>query len=244
MAKKGYRVTDGIDLYAGGAAHIIDENVLVVADLHLGVEASLENQGLSIPRVQTKKILEYMEEIVRNVQPRTVVVAGDLKHNFDRNLTQEWQEVTKFVERLAGRTRLETIKGNHDNFLNLILRERGVSPLRRELVVGGVQIVHGHAPIERKGLAIMGHIHPSLRLRDSVGAPIKDHCFLWDPDKRIIVLPALSLLAAGVDVVSADGADTISPHFEHGGLAGCHPIIFSGDRALKFPTVGELRLSS
>ena len=244
VQRKGYRVADGVDLYPGGAAHILDQNVLVVADLHLGVEAALEYQGLSVPRVQTKKILAYMEGIIRRVQPDTVVVAGDLKHNFDRNLTQEWQEVTRFVEWLAGRARLEMVKGNHDNFLNLILHERGAPPLKKGLVVGGCQIVHGHVAVERRGLTIMGHIHPSLRLRDAIGASVKDHCYLWDPDRRIIVLPALSILAAGVDVVSGDGADAISPYFSEGGLASCHPIIFSGNKALKFPSVGDLRASA
>lgn len=241
VSLKGYRITDGIDLYPGGAAHLVDENVLVVADMHLGVEASLEEQGLSVPRVQTRKVLEYMESVIGAVRPEKIVVAGDLKHNFDRNLNQEWQEVTKFVRQLTGRSKLEVIKGNHDNFLNLILRERGVPPVKKEIMVGKHQIVHGHAPIGRKGLTIMGHIHPSLRLRDTVGASIKSHCFLWEPDKRIIVLPALSILAAGVDVVSGEGADTMSPYFSEGGLASCHPIMFSGDKALKFPSVGDLR---
>ncbi len=239
----GYRISAGIEIYPGGAAHIVDEKVLVVADLHLGVEASLENEGLSIPRVQTKKILQYMEDIISKVRPSTVVIAGDLKHNFDRNLIQEWQEVTKFVERLAGRAKLETIKGNHDNFLNHILRERGVPPVRKELMLGGIQIVHGHIGIERKGPVIMGHIHPSLKLQDSVGASIKDHCYLWEPEKKVLVLPALSLLAAGVDVISTPDADTISPVFGSEGLAACQPIVFSGERALKFPPVEELRRS-
>ncbi len=243
VQRKGYRIAKGVDLYPGGAAHIVDPNVLVVADMHLGVEASLESQGLSVPRVQTKKILQYMEEVIEHIQPETVVVAGDLKHNFDRNLIQEWQEVTKFVERLAGRAKLEVIKGNHDNFLNLILRERGVPPVKKELTYGNVQIVHGHVEIERHGLTIIGHIHPSLRLRDSVGASIKDHCYLWEPEKQILVLPALSLLASGVDVVSGVDADSMSPYFSDGGIAGCHPILFSKDEPLKFPSVGELRRS-
>ena len=241
VARKGFRVTDGIDLYPGGAAHMTDENVLVVADMHLGVEAALEYQGLSVPRVQTRKILKYMEETIERVRPERIVVAGDLKHNFDRNLTQEWQEVTKFVEQLAGRARLETIKGNHDNFLNLILRELGVPPAKKELLVGDIRIVHGHVPVGRNGLTIMGHIHPSLRLRDAVGASVKNHCYLWEPEKQILVLPALSILAAGVDVVSALDAGMSSPLFGTEGLADCYPILFSGERALKFPAVRELR---
>jgi len=244
VRRGGYRIANGVEIYPGGAAHIVDENALVVADMHLGVEASLESEGLSVPRVQTKKILQYMDQIIERVRPETVVVAGDLKHNFNRNLIEEWQEVTKFVEQLAGRTELECIKGNHDNFLNLILREHGVPPVKKELIYEDVQIVHGHVAVERRGLTIIGHIHPSLRLRDSVGASIKDHCYLWDPVKRILVLPALSLLASGVDVVSGEDADTISPYFAEGGLSGCYPILFSKDEPLKFPSVGELRQSA
>ncbi len=116
--------------------------------------------------------------------------------------------------------------------------------MRKELMVGGVQIVHGHIAVERKGVTIMGHIHPSLRLRDSVGASVKDHCYLWHPEEQILVLPALSILAAGVDVVSGAGVDTISPFFQEGSFEGCIPIMFSREKALRFPSVGELRKSS
>jgi len=59
-----YRISDWAELLPGGAVLLTDENVLVVADMHLGVEASLEYEGLSIPRVQTKKILEYLESVI------------------------------------------------------------------------------------------------------------------------------------------------------------------------------------
>jgi hypothetical protein len=238
--RKGYRVCDGVEIFPGGVAFLADAGVMVVADLHLGVEASLEYEGLSIPRVQAKKMGEYMMRMIERLSPTKVVVAGDLKHNFSRNLVQEWRDVERFVKDLSGKTKLEVIKGNHDNYVGSILGEYGV-PLRREINIGAVKIVHGHAHSERTGLTVMGHIHPSIRLRDSIGASVKDHCYLWDPERQILVLPALSLVAAGIDVVSHMEADEISPILEPEGLAGCFPIVFSKDKALKFPSVGGLR---
>ncbi len=240
MAVRGHRVEDNIEIFPGGAALLLDGNVLVVADMHLGYEAALEQQGLSIPRVQTKKIEEYMLKMIDELAPSKVIVAGDLKHNFSRNLTQEWHDVVSFVRALAGRTSLEVVKGNHDNYLGLILREHGVS-LRREAKYSGVRVVHGHQGVLAEGATVMGHIHPSIRLKDSVGASLKDPCFLFDHTRGVLVLPALSLVSPGMDVIGQDWSDNISPLLSGAGLSSFVPIAFSREKALEFPTVGEMR---
>ena len=227
-------------MFAGGAALLTDDNVLIVADMHLGCEAALEYEGMSLPRVQTKKIELYMDRMIRSIGPRRLIVAGDLKHNFSRNLVQEWQDVARFVKMLSGRASLDVIKGNHDNYLGAILSEYGV-PLHRELSVSGVRILHGHSGSPSDKMTIMGHIHPSIRLRDSVGASLKDQCFLYDDNRGILVLPALSLVSPGTDVVNQLSSDNISPILADAGLSSFVPIAFSGEKALEFPTVGELR---
>jgi hypothetical protein len=237
---KGYRVCDGIKIFPGGAALIEDDNTLVVADMHLGIEASLEHEGMSIPRVQTRKIEHYMRTMVAALAPSKVIVAGDLKHNFSRNLTQEWQDVHAFVEMLRGSAPLEVIKGNHDNFLSIILREFNV-PLHSETVCDDFRIVHGHASSSTDKMIIMGHIHPSIRLKDGVGASLKDQCFLIDRNRGVLILPALSLVSSGTDVVSQESSDSISPILSDCGLSSFTPILFSDEKALEFPTVGELR---
>ena len=237
---RGFKVCDGIELYPGGAALLTDENVIVVADMHLGCEAALEYEGMSLPRVQTRKIEQYMGMLISSIEPRRVVVAGDLKHNFSRNLVQEWQDVARFVKLLSGRVPLDVIKGNHDNYLGAILSEHRV-PLHRELSMSGIRILHGHSGSLSDEMTIMGHIHPSVRLKDRVGASLKDQCFLYDDERRILVLPALSIVSPGTDVISQMSSDSISPLLRHTGLSTFMPIVFSGEKALEFPTVGELR---
>src|SRR5512136_249841 len=92
VTSKGYRVNDEMELLPGGAVLLTSENVLVVADLHLGCEAALEYDGLSIPRIQTRKIAQYLMRTIEQVSPRKLVIAGDFKHNFSRNLVQEWND--------------------------------------------------------------------------------------------------------------------------------------------------------
>jgi putative SbcD/Mre11-related phosphoesterase len=240
MGSSGFAVAKGIRLLPGGAAFLTEERTLVVSDLHLGCEAALEYEGLSIPRVQTKRIGQYLDAVIREVRPSRVIVAGDLKHNFSRNLVQEWQDVERFVEGLNDKAAIEVVKGNHDNYLGLILREFGI-PFGKETSVSGMRILHGHSGQLDGRPTIMGHIHPSLRLKDSVGASLKDHCFLFDRSRQILVLPALSLVSYGTDVVGQQSSDRISPLLSQDGLGEFVPIAFSGDRPLSFPKVGELR---
>lgn len=237
---KGYRLSDRLRILPGGAALITPEDVLVVADLHLGCEAALEQEGLSIPRVQTRKIRGYVRDLIDRVSPSKLVVAGDLKHNFSRNLMQEWEDVSRFVRGLSEAVPVEVVKGNHDNFLGAILRELGV-PLAMEVDVGGVRVVHGHAGTRSDAPTILGHVHPSLGLRDGVDAVMKDRCFLYDERSQMLILPALSLVASGLDVVERPDSDRSSPILPPDGLADFIPLSFAGGRPLRFPSVEELR---
>lgn len=240
MAIKGYRVNDQMEVYPGGAVLLTSENVLVVADLHLGCEAALEYEGLSIPRVQTKKIRQYLSRTIEHISPRRLIIAGDFKHNFSRNLVQEWDDVSRFVGELKRLVPIEAVKGNHDNYLGIILSEYGV-PFRKEMLIGGVRVAHGHAGDRRRCPTVIGHIHPSIRIRDRIGASLKDVCFLYDPESEMLVLPALSLVASGLDVVRNSHSDRASPLLPETGLSSFMPIVFAKEKPLRFPTIGRLR---
>jgi putative SbcD/Mre11-related phosphoesterase len=237
---RGYRLDDRFRVFPGGAVLITPEDVMVVADLHLGCEAALEQEGLSLPHVQTRKIESYVRELIDSVSPSKLIVAGDLKHNFSRNLTQEWQDVSGFVRGLSETVPLEVVKGNHDNFLASILRELDI-PLVMEAEVGGVRIAHGHAGVRSDVPTVIGHIHPSVRLRDGVDAGMKARCFLYSERIRMLILPALSLVASGFDVVEQPDSDMSSPLLPGNGLVDFIPISFAENRPLKFPSVGALR---
>ena len=236
----GYRLSERYTLIEGGAAFLPHDNTLVISDLHLGYEAVLEGQGLSIPRIQTTKIQDYVHGLIDSFAPTRIVIAGDLKHNFSRNLSQEWNDVVRFVESVQGKVRLEVVKGNHDNFLVSILREHGI-PFFKESDLSGVRILHGHEGSHDGRPTIMGHIHPSISLHDGSRARAKSICFLYEERLELLVLPALSILADGTDVARESRLPEMSPLLTPRISHNLVPITVSGQSILKFPRLGEIR---
>ncbi|MET1123648.1 MAG: metallophosphoesterase [Archaeoglobaceae archaeon] len=173
----------------------------VIADLHLGIENVMQESGVAIPKMQIGEILRNVKRIIRKYNISKLVVAGDLKHEFSRNLPYEWEDVRTFVETVRGEgVELEVVRGNHDNFLAAILAEYGIE-LKEVSNVAGYCIVHGHRECDCERI-VMGHEHPSIKVRVR-GALYSYPCYLV-ADRRIVVVPAFSPLVLGSDVLSGD----------------------------------------
>ena len=100
------------------------------------------------------------------------------------------------ADMLDSRTRVALTKGNHDNYLKNILPDE---PLPRWTQVGDCLVCHGHQDLPRlgrfKGLKVLAHEHPALKLRDPVGAVVSAPAFVYDEASRTLVIPALGPLA-------------------------------------------------
>jgi putative SbcD/Mre11-related phosphoesterase len=190
-------VYPGVTITNDYALWIEEQMTIVIADLHLGFEGVLFEEGVAIPRFQKDEMLVRLERIMRRYNPKKLVVNGDFKHEFSRNLPQEWKEVSEVLDYLEDRVELNFIRGNHDNYLLTILAKRDFK-LPRKMRRKGFTFVHGHEDIAWKGVLVIGHEHPSVKLSDEIGASIKVPCFLVS--KSVIVLPAFSPLAYGTDV--------------------------------------------
>jgi len=193
------RIQDNVEILQEKALFLREERLVVIADLHLGYEGVLQRKGISIPRKQKLVILEMLKQITDRYSPKTIVVNGDLKHNFSKNLDEEWLEVKEVLKFIDEQTKLIVVKGNHDNFLASILRDMDIE-LRKSYRVGRFILTHGHMDVKTRGKIVIGHEHPALKLRDEIGAIISLPAFLIGDD--IIVLPAFSPLALGVDLSS------------------------------------------
>ena len=55
---------------------------LVIADSHIGYEEALNKQGILVPRFQFKELIQRLEKILKKTKPKTIVVNGDIKHEF------------------------------------------------------------------------------------------------------------------------------------------------------------------
>jgi len=197
-----YAVSDTRTLYIDGI------NVLVLADAHLGFEEDMARSGFFIPRAQLLKAINYVEKALGYIgEVSRVVIDGDLKHAFDRLLRQEKLEVKQFLDYLTKERRVKevvVVRGNHDNFLPIVLKEYGVNLVDSiEYSVAGLKILltHGHKELDLSHDAvIIGHEHPSINLVDSLGLLIKVPCYLkmpTDTEATILVLPAIGAYQAG-----------------------------------------------
>ncbi len=191
-----------------------DARTLVISDPHIGYEASMRAEGVAIPDFQMDEIMSNLERTLEHFSPQTLVINGDIKHEFGRNLGQEWDEVMRLVQLTNDKgVELKLVRGNHDNFLKTIIGRMDIE-LADYYLIGKILITHGHKKIEPADIdnsdggspegrmRIFGHEHPVLRLRDEIGARITMPCFLYDESNKFIILPAFSPLASGTNVIA------------------------------------------
>ena len=199
----GARITSDLCLW------LEHDSTIVIADLHIGLESALEADGVHIPRIQTESMKESLMRIMDRYQPQRVIILGDLKHEFSRNVGQELAEVTSVLSLLKQTAEVSVAKGNHDNYLPAIAFRLGIE-VQDRFRIGGICMMHGHLGTDDRPLVI-GHEHPSIRVFDEVGAYLKLPCFLHLEKERILVLPAFSPLASGTDFTMKIEEKAMSP---------------------------------
>lgn len=132
------------NIFAVGPSLFLKEHsAVIINDLHLGYEEALQQKGVLVPRFQLQEILKQLEEILRKTQARTIIINGDLKHEFGKVLRQEWKEVLQFLDYLLEKGKeVIIIQGNHDPLLKFVAEKKGVSVVK-EYRLGDTLIVHG-----------------------------------------------------------------------------------------------------
>ncbi|NJE84796.1 metallophosphoesterase [Thermococcus sp. CX2] len=205
-------------------------DAVIVADIHLGYEVSMAREGFYLPRI-FHEVVGRLRSLLERERPKRLIINGDLKHSF----IPEWrerEELEAFVEEVAPLVdEIILIKGNHD-VGTLWLRELGVEILD-ELELHGWMLAHGHKLVEGERF-IIGHEHPSIRLRDEVGAIVKVPAFLLSKD--LVVLPAFSPWAYGNDVLR----EIVSPFLRAHDVSTSRVLVPLGDELLDFGTLGKL----
>ena len=150
------------------------ERVVVVGDLHIGWEVSLSQQGIHVPS-QTSKMLGRLRAIIEKEHPTRLIMLGDVKHSVTGVELEEWRDVPEFFEALVKLVpSVEVLVGNHDGNLEPLTPSKVqlLSPTGIALW-GRFGLLHGHAwpspAILGCETVILGHLHPAVTLRDSLG---------------------------------------------------------------------------
>jgi uncharacterized protein len=147
------------------------KKVLVVADLHLGLEASLRKVGMHLPS-QTNIRTRHILDVLGRTGAKRLVLLGDVKHTIGGFSRQEEEELPRFFKELLSKVKsIDIVVGNHDGGLKDALPD-GIK-LHQHLVIGDVGLTHGHSWPPEDVMAcqhvVMGHDHPTVLFLDELG---------------------------------------------------------------------------
>jgi putative SbcD/Mre11-related phosphoesterase len=149
------------------------ERTLVIADLHIGWEIALAQQGIHVPS-QTAKMLQKLLKLIDHCKPTDLLILGDVKHTIAKVELEEWRDIPEFFETLSQKIpNIQVILGNHDGNLEPLLPEKIQLIPQTGLVKDKVGYFHGNAWPAPELLAchslVMGHVHPTVAFRDPLG---------------------------------------------------------------------------
>jgi putative SbcD/Mre11-related phosphoesterase len=241
-------IFEGIETVDGFPAIFIKKlNSVCIADLHLGYELALAEEGIFVPQTQLKEILKDLGEIFREVKASKLIIVGDIKHEFGEASKQEWREVFELVNFLKKKVeKIILVRGNHDNYLLNIISKLGIELRDPYYIEKGICFLHGHKKVKLPNFEtlIIAHEHPSLVLRKGYDK-IKVPCLLFGKTKKgknFICLAAISSWASGTEVNLCSKEELLSPILkEEVDFENLIPVALEKEvGALKFPKIKEL----
>jgi putative SbcD/Mre11-related phosphoesterase len=215
------------------------ERLLVVADVHAGIEAGLRRDGVELPsRADERR--DQLIGLIDDSSPDQLVVLGDFGHAIGDAERTEREELRELLRTLSDRVPVTITKGNHDGAIEGVVSDSDgvrLSP-GHGVRLGSVGFAHGHTypspDVLSADILCIGHEHPVVRLEDEVGGDRRERSWLRggvDPGPfhafhgevpvpdELVVFPAFNDLSGGT-WVNVDGQDFLAPFLPEALLDG------------------------
>lgn len=217
-----------IPLFGERALHLPEHGVVVVGDLHVGLESDLRLAGVTLPS-QTQRMRTRLLKLLEDSAARRLVVIGDLKHRIPYSTRQERSELPRFFEDFPAH--VELVPGNHDVDLEGLL-DVEVHPADG-IRVGDVGLLHGHTwpadDVMAARTVVTCHNHPAVMLVDELGHRHKEPAWIrasfaekarteyprLPEDARLVVMPAFNELTGGTAFNAREGGKPMGPLFNN-----------------------------
>lgn len=207
---------------------LLADDILVVADLHIGLEEELREKGVHVPS-RAEGMSRSLVDIADRRGADRLAILGDVKHLVPKMASRERRDVYVFFRDLADRFKeIHVAQGNHDGMLRNIVPRFVKFRSPYGFVIEDTGFCHGHAWPYRKVMAtkalVMGHNHPAVAFRDPLGHREIRPCWLRAPfrkshrryprlPKEAIVVPSFNELCGGMPVNDVR-ANFIGPVFD------------------------------
>jgi uncharacterized protein len=194
-----------------------EKKLLVIADLHIGIESELRENGLQVPS-QTKLMEERLTLIITKNKVKDIIILGDIKHTIPLSTHQERTDVKRFLEAIQSSCTLHILPGNHDGNIDRLLTPGIQLHPSEGYVFEGIGFTHGHRKpsdeIMQCDQVVIGHSHPTVMLMDRLGYRTFEQCWLrgpvvsealkekypTSPTSEVLLMPAFNPLCGGTAV--------------------------------------------
>lgn len=199
------------------AIFIKNKDILIVADLHIGIESQLSEQGLQTAS-QAEKMINHLLSICKRYKPSEIILLGDVKHNIPSATYQERKDIRNFLSLIKKFGTIHILPGNHDGFIGKLSPEGIKIHPSDGFSIENVGFVHGHRwpneEIMKCEQIIIGHTHPTVMFKDRLDFKTFESCWVkgyFLKDKlnekyptsnypEILVIPAFNPLCGGFAV--------------------------------------------
>lgn len=229
-----------LQLMSGRGVYWPAQRMLLVADLHLGKEATFRANGLAVPRGSTDATLDLITQMIAQTGAERLTILGDLFHARSSLAENVRTSFARFLD-LHRSLDFTLVVGNHDVATGPLSGQWPLRVVEPPWNVDGVTMEHFPGP-PRRGAAgeeglqpkkatalgecllpakatalgecllpcicLAGHLHPAVRLGDSISTAGKLPCFFFDSAKSCLILPAIGQFT-GTAVVQPTGGDRV-----------------------------------
>ncbi|QDV81165.1 ligase-associated DNA damage response endonuclease PdeM [Planctomycetes bacterium TBK1r] len=176
-------------LFAQRCVYWPAEDVLLVADTHLGKEATFRRHGIPVPVGSTQGTLSTIAGVLRQTRATRLCILGDLFHTRSSLSAEIRHQVDAFFDEFA-HLQFSLILGNHDVQVGRLPAAWPITVREPGWCIGSVAL--GHHPMEPPegaDLSVCGHLHPAIRYRVGRESAGKLSCFWYSAG--CLVLPAI-----------------------------------------------------
>jgi len=224
--------------------YLPEHKTFIISDIHIGYEESLHRQGILIPKNSYNDLVLRLEKTIECIRKKniieTIIINGDLIHEFGKVSKNEKELTNKFISFLSTYGKVFLIEGNHDKALKYFVDNH--IQIVDKVIIGNILIMHGDKLPSKEVLKvittiIIGHEHPSIALTN--GARVEKYkCFLKGKYERhdLIVMPSSNLFIEGTDVLQEK---LLSPYLKKNNILNFEAYIVE-DKIYNFGKVKNL----
>lgn len=163
------------------------QEMLIISDLHIGKSAHFRKNGIQVPATVGLTDLQRLSALMREFDPKVLLVTGDMFHNninSDANAFQEWRKTYPMLKVIL-------VKGNHDDLKKEDYEALGIEVHARELCITPFRFIHDKPKVNDAFYNISGHIHPGVAIYGKARQRLRFPCFYFG--RNCAVMPAFSV---------------------------------------------------